>query len=433
MYGAQYAVFQSAQREVGFGEEIARSACRVEEGECGHALLQLLEQLYAPPQILGLHYLVVLPVQVVEKERVDYAVYVLDAGVVHASAAPCLGVERALEHSAEDGGRNGAPVEVERGMLEQHVAQTVGEGRHVDVLGKQSAVGVGECHEAGVEEAVALLWRSVERDEELLEPHGHVGGRKLRKEIVELIVHGKDAGILGIEAEHDAHAQNVELAQVFGSGLRAVGREQCVVDACHDGTCLEAHLLLAAYVLVAPVGEEAKSVEVVFKVGEQNVLRLVVRMFKVVDVELGKVGDDNPSRTLGVGHVCAVALRLLNGLERRAVALAYGLAQTFAQRFLLYHNVGGRYDGIDKRGAVEHYLLLEAYVFGGLLHAKDVGEQVEPEALALALLVAAPLPTLCKCRCRRFLLFLCEHIVREVLVSRRCKCIKFMRECRAKR
>lgn len=49
------------------------------------------------------------------EQRVDDLVEVLDAGVVYATAALRLGVDGALKHRTEDGGRNLTPVKVERG------------------------------------------------------------------------------------------------------------------------------------------------------------------------------------------------------------------------------------------------------------------------------------------------------------------------------
>ena len=49
-------------------------------------------------------YFVKIIVQTVEKKGVDNLVYVFYRGVMHASLAPCVGVERRLKHTAKDGG-----------------------------------------------------------------------------------------------------------------------------------------------------------------------------------------------------------------------------------------------------------------------------------------------------------------------------------------
>ena len=128
-------VFEAAQGEVGLREEVARTAGGVEEAQGGQPLLEGVELAAALALYLFGQYLRKLAAQVVEEERVDDAVDVVNGGVVHAASAPRLGVERALEDGAEDGGRYLAPVELGGGALEDERLGTEREGGDEDAVG----------------------------------------------------------------------------------------------------------------------------------------------------------------------------------------------------------------------------------------------------------------------------------------------------------
>ena len=125
--------------------------------------------------------------------------------VVHTSRASRLGVEGTLEHAAEDGGRNLAPVEVERGVLQERVAQLVGELRNVYLLGEETAIGIREGGEVWAQVLASLVSRGVEHFEETEQFAAHRESVELCQVVVKLVALAEDARILGIEAEHQAH------------------------------------------------------------------------------------------------------------------------------------------------------------------------------------------------------------------------------------
>ena len=104
VHHAYHLVLQPSEAEVGLGEEVARSTGGIEEGQLGQLLLKRLQPF--PPRLLHLHFpdLLQLFLEAVEEEGIDDLVDVLDAGVMHASRAACLRVQRGLKDSPEDGG-----------------------------------------------------------------------------------------------------------------------------------------------------------------------------------------------------------------------------------------------------------------------------------------------------------------------------------------
>ena len=96
-------VLQATKRKICFRKEIARSACRVEEGERGKALLIGIEFFYTLPLNLFFQNLVQFVAQVSQKQWVNDFMDVLYAGVVHASTATCLWIKCTLENGSKDG------------------------------------------------------------------------------------------------------------------------------------------------------------------------------------------------------------------------------------------------------------------------------------------------------------------------------------------
>lgn len=122
------AVLQFAQPQIRFGQEVARTARRIEEVQRGEPVLERFEPVLAGPlaKRLVVFDTVELGREIVEEERVDDLVDVPDGGVVHASLAALVVAEGLLHQRAEDDGADGAPVEPVAGR-EQGFAYQVGE------------------------------------------------------------------------------------------------------------------------------------------------------------------------------------------------------------------------------------------------------------------------------------------------------------------
>ena len=103
-------IFETTERQKGFGEEIAGAARGIEEGERCQFELKLFELdffilAFAPD---GLKFIV----EVVEKERIDDAMNIFDARIMHAARPSSDGVESRFKEGAEDGGADAVPIEI---------------------------------------------------------------------------------------------------------------------------------------------------------------------------------------------------------------------------------------------------------------------------------------------------------------------------------
>lgn len=95
--------------------------------------------------------------QLVEEERPEAALDILDARVVHAPGVARLGVQRALEHAAEDDARDLTPIEV-LGRVGDCLENLRGHLWDDDGgVGEQTAVHVGEGREVLVHVLIPLL------------------------------------------------------------------------------------------------------------------------------------------------------------------------------------------------------------------------------------------------------------------------------------
>ena len=154
---AQGLIFKSAQWGVGLGKEIARTTGGVEELQRSQLALEGNRFFF-----LGLGHGDGLDVgkfllQVIQKQRVNDFVDVLNTGVVHSSCAACFRVKGALKHGTEDGRWNQAPVEVVGGALKDKLANLLVDAWNLDVTSKHATVDVWECSKFFVHVRVAVF------------------------------------------------------------------------------------------------------------------------------------------------------------------------------------------------------------------------------------------------------------------------------------
>ena len=213
------------------------------------------------------------------------------------------------------------------------------------------------------------------------------------------------AGILGIQAEDQPHAQDVEPPERRGRIVVILG-EQRVIELPDDLARLHRHLHLARDVLLLVVDKECQAVVLLAQVLEQDLLGLPIGPLHVIDEKLLKIARHNPARMLRQRHVGHIALGLLVGGEHRAVALLDGGTQVLAQRLLLNEHARRGDVTVDEVGGIDLDLFLITDKLRRVLHAIDQRQQLGPEQLALALLIALSRPALGKPRCGLCNLFL---------------------------
>ena len=110
----EHTILKLAQGKVAFSEEVAAAACWVEHVYACEFSLERAQPHFA----IALHAVAFnrrkLGAQIVQEQRVNNLVDVLNTGVVHTARAPRGGVQSALEGRAEDGGADVTPVEALR-------------------------------------------------------------------------------------------------------------------------------------------------------------------------------------------------------------------------------------------------------------------------------------------------------------------------------
>ena len=212
------------------------------------------------------------------------------------------------------------------------------------------------------------------------------------KIIVKHIVLAKHPRIFTIEAKHQSHTQNIEVAQ----GGVVVGVlvlfEQQIVELAHQFAGLHRHRQFLLQMVGLGLHQKVEAVILLFQVFQFNHERLVLRVLHVINVECAEIASHNPPRTLAVRQLGGIALRLLERSERGAVALANGLQQVLAQSLLLNHHFGGVDKTIDETGVVEVHLVFKSDDVLWFLHAQHLREQGEPKSLTLPLLVTFTFP-----------------------------------------
>ena len=306
-------ILQPPQTEVGFRQEVAGTAGGVEERQRGQFILKAVQTLHTLLLNLLFENGFKLPAQVVHEKRVDDLVDILYRGVVHAARPPGLGIQRALKDSTEDGGRDFAPVEVKCGILQKRLAQFVSELWYLYRLSKQASVSVRKCFQVVRQVAAPLVLWSVQHLKEPDKCITQVSGFITDQVIMELVT-PEDAGILGVEAEHDAHTEDVEPSQGFRRVIVILG-QQGFIDAPYYLSGLHRHPHLLRQVFALLVNEELQAVVLLSQVFEPDFFRFSVGLVHVVDQELLEVAGHNPLRMFVHGHVGHIPLGLLEGIE----------------------------------------------------------------------------------------------------------------------
>ena len=144
-------------------------------------------------------------------------------------------------------------------MVKQQGANLGGERRHINLLGKKSAISIGESSQFGLQESASLLHRGVKHLEELHERIAHILGGIVCHIVVENVAPAKYAGIFGIEAEHQSHAQHIEATERFGVIVAILGNKR-IVELPYNVAGFHRHFKFLLQMLVAGFHKEAQAV-----------------------------------------------------------------------------------------------------------------------------------------------------------------------------
>ena len=136
--------------------------------------------------------------QLVEEQRLQAALDVLNARIVHAPGMARLGIQSPLEHAAEDDARDLAPVEVLRGVGDG-LKNFRGHLRDDDGgVGEQPTVHVGEGRKVLVHVLVPLVQGSIDGLEQIDQFATELRGVSLAVP-AERLMRLQEIGVLGVK------------------------------------------------------------------------------------------------------------------------------------------------------------------------------------------------------------------------------------------
>ena len=382
---AEQVVLDLAQAQEGFREEVPAAGGGVEEAQRGEFVLELGERRAAVFAQLDLAEFCVFALEFVEEQRGDDLVDVLDAGVVHPAGAARFGVQGALEDGAEDGGADLAPVELVAAVVEDEADDLLVERRHFlrPAVAEQAAVDVGKCGRGGFVKGIAFRFRRVKHGEQLDEGVADVGGLESGEVVVAYALGAEHAGVLGVEAEDEAHTELVEVGADLGGQFLgiAAGKDvgvllfEGVVEFADEFAGLDGKFQLFFQVrFLAALGDEREAVIILFQIGQSDLRRFGERALHVVDQEGLKVAGDDVTRVQIEGKIRDVLFRLLEGRKDRSVALFDAFAQVLVAALLLDHHARGGDVRVDEVHVLIEHGVLELDELLGLFHAENAAQ-----------------------------------------------------------
>ena len=284
-----------------------------------------------------------------------------------------------LEHGAEDGRGDGAPIEL--AQRDQALAHRGVERGHADVLFEQTPVDIGEHGVVLGQRLLAPVQLAVEGAEELLDHRTGVAAVRTGMEldqVVKTVLGLEDARVVGEQAKQQSHQKDFEL--VAGVAVLL----QRIVQFTGGQHCAHIDRVLFADELLAVAGDEVEEVNLLRQLAQREVMHLVV--VEVVQLEAPEVADEHVARQLVVAEPREVLLRL-----------SVGAGQVFAAALLLDEQ-GAFPEQVDV--AVARIELLDALLEArhlAALHAEDLEEGIK-ETLGVGVFRFGVLPLVRKAR-----------------------------------
>ena len=386
-------VLDATQFQIGFGQEVAGPAGGVEEPEAGDFVMQLVERVGAGtacdrPGLRPLEF----RFQPVEEQRVDETVDVLDGRVVHASLAPFVMAEGLLHEGTEDDGADAAPVEA-LADFQQGITQLPGQRGHVDPVGEQAAVHVGERLQRFRQVTTPLLDRSVQYFEQVIQVFAQTFGRGCRHIVAER-VRFEQVRILRIQAEHEAYGQHrqrimlrriIRVLEAFRQGVMESGDP----SAGFDGQFL---LLDDTGVLV---GEQAADfVDVLRQVGKRELrLRGAGQRvgFQIVEAECSEIAGDEHGRAFRWRQAVGIPFRLFHRGDHGSLTWLRPV-QIHAEALLFDEHAGLDHERVDEPVQCGAPFKPEHLPVARIRDEQHLVQQAPPILLGVGFLVAASRP-----------------------------------------
>ena len=386
-------VLDAAQFQVGFGQEVAGPAGGVEEPEAGDPVVQLVERVGSGAagdrfrlRLLEFRF------QPVEEQRVDETVDVLDGRVVHASPAAFVMAEGLLHEGAEDDGADAAPVEA-LADFQQGVTQLPGQRGHVDLVGEQAAVHVGERFQRFRQVTAPLLDRSVQYFEQVIQVFAQTFGRGCRHIVAER-VRFEQVRVLRVQAEHEAygqHRQRIMLRRIIRV-LEAF--RQRVMESGDPSAGLDGQFLLLDDTRVLVREQTANLVDMVRQVGKRELrLRGAGQRvgFQIIEAEEVEIAGDEHGRAFRWRQAVGIPFRLFHRGDHGSLTW-FRPVQIHVEALLLDEHTGLDHERVDEPVQCGAPFEPERLSVARVRDEQHLVQQVTPVLLGVGFLVAASRP-----------------------------------------
>ena len=259
-------VLQSAEAGIGFRQEITRPTSRIQELQTCELVLEFgRSRLLRPDHFLGLD-IGKFSFQVVQEERVDDLVDILQGGIMHAAGPAGIRVQGRLEYGAEDGRRYQAPVKIVAGPLQDEGSYLFRDSRNLDIPGEHTSADERECCQFLVHVWITVFRSGVQHLKQLDERFPEFVGRELVHVIMEHILGSEDPGILGIHAENQTHTKLVQALLAVGILRMDILGKELLIEDTDDFTSLDTDFQFLFQMDVGIVNEERKPMKIFLQV-----------------------------------------------------------------------------------------------------------------------------------------------------------------------
>ena len=192
-YQVKSLVFQPAKRNIRFGQEVAGTASRVEEGQLGELHSESLRPFVTGFRNFYSFYFLKFLSKLIKEQRVDDLMDIFNRGIMHTSAAARFGVQRRFKNCAENSGTDLRPIEIFACFTQQQVTNFLCEIGNFNVLiGKKTAVDIRERGQTFIHIRVTIFNPSIKNLEKVDQGAANITGRKAFYIVMEFKMFSED-------------------------------------------------------------------------------------------------------------------------------------------------------------------------------------------------------------------------------------------------
>ena len=312
-------IFQFAEAEISFSQEVAGAASGVKKFQRGDFILQGEQGGGAIFNLLTLGKLEVVA-QIVKEQRVNHFANIFFGGVKHAACALAIFLaESRFKHCAENRRANLVPAEIFPRIERADTGGRVADGSiirgEIYLFVEQPAVDVREIFQR-VAQICAGIGRRIQHIKKILE-RGVALVVVKTLQVVKKLIGVEKLGVAGIKAEDQPRTNFIKVVLVVGDFIFLVIFGEGVANFRYNCESLAGNFFLGRLVVGGRVDKKLQTLKLIAQVAQFDNAWLVASCF--INSELGKVASDNPARLffhrLGITHC------LFKGRQKFSVGL----------------------------------------------------------------------------------------------------------------